>query len=457
MRTRLLALLLFCASLLTVVGVAHASETIAEHKANAYAAEQLASHPVWGNLPDYSLAPAKLAEAQSVEHTRNTLYFVGMIWGFVQAILLLWLGIIAWMRDRAVAAGANLRARGARFRAFWIECAIFAVLYSLAGTVLDLPLAIFGHHLQRLHGLSVQGWGGWLGDQGKSLGLGLLGSILSFALLMFMIRWLPRVWWLVFWAVLAPLTIAMIYAMPIYIDPLFNKFEPLQKTQPELVAKLELIVKKGHMDIPPERMFLMKASSKVTTINAYVTGFGGSKRVVVWDTALQKATPDEVLFIFGHESGHYVLGHVMQGMKQIFLGLLIVFFLGYFVLQWMLRRFGPQWRITAQSDWGTIAVFFFVISIFSTLLTPVINVSSRQKEHAADVYGMEAVHGIVASPQDVAQQAFVVLGKNSLVVPNEPVWLELWLENHPQIGRRAAFAHAYDPWADGVEPKYFKK
>ena len=94
------------------------------------------------------------------------------------------------------------------------------------------------------------------------------------------------------------------------IDPLFNKFEPLQKTNPELVARLEQVVEKGHMNIPPERMYLMKASEKVSTMNAYVTGFGNSKRVVVWDTSLQKGTPDEVLFIFGHESGHYVLNHI---------------------------------------------------------------------------------------------------------------------------------------------------
>ena len=78
-------------------------------------------------------------------------------------------------------------------------------------------------------------------------------------------------------------------------------------------------------------------------------------------------------------------------------------------------------------------------------------------EHAADVYGQEAIHGLVADPQATAKGAFDVLGTTSFSDPNPSPFYEFWTYSHPSIGRRAAFAKAYDPWAPGMEPKYFPK
>ncbi len=436
---------------------ARASETPAEHAANVYAAQELATAPPRGNLPDYSLSPDKLAKAQHLETIRTAMDFGGTAWSLLQFVLLLWLGVIAFIRNRALASSASLRAEAKAGRAFWLECLVFTVLYTLISTLLDLPLSLYHQHLARSYGLSVQSWGGWWVDFAKSFGLGLLGVFLFFALLMWLIRKLPRSWWLVGWAVVTPLLLFFIYLSPYLLDPLFNKFEPLQGSHPELVTRLEQVVAKGHMDIPPERMFLMKASAKVTTLNAYVTGFGSSKRVVVWDTSLQKGTPDQVLFIFGHESGHYVLGHVLRGVMLLIVGLLISFFLGYHLVRWGLRRFGGAWDIPSEADWGTLAVLFFAFALLSTVAQPVANTLSRTQEHAADVYGQEAIHGLVDNPQEIARSAFDLLGSNSFVVPNPNLFMEFWSDSHPAIGRRAAFAHAYDPWAPLLAPKYFPK
>ena len=80
---------------------------------------------------------------------------------------------------------------------------------------------------------------------------------------------------------------------------------------------------------------------------------------------------------------------------------------------------------------------------------------SRRQEHAADIYGQEAIHGLVADPQTTAKTAFDILGAISLAEPNPPRWYEFWTYDHPATGRRAAFAKAYDPWAGGLTPKYF--
>jgi STE24 endopeptidase len=442
MRLRHLALLL-CLSLPLA---AHAAETPAEHAANVYAAQELAANPLHSNIPDYSLCPADLAKSQHLGKIHETLHFVDEIWGIVSLLLLLGLGGIAWMRDTAVKASANR----------WIQGYLFLLLYSIAGFLLELPLDLYEQHLSRVYGLSVQSWLSWFGDQGKAFGLSWIIGGLLLMLLFWIIRKLPRSWWLVFWGVSIPIVLAGIFVAP-YINLLFDKFEPLQLHHPELVAQLEQVVAKGHMNIPPDRMFLMKASEKVTTLNAYVTGFGASKRVVVWDTSLTKGTPDEVLFIFGHESGHYVLGHIVSSVIFTMGVLFITLYLGYLFVQWAIAKYGTSWRIPSQNDWAALAVLLLAFSLFSLVLEPIDAAFSRAHEHAADVYGQEAIHGLVADPQSTAQKAFDVLGTSGFSDPNPNPFYEFWTYDHPSIGRRAAFAHAYNPWAPNMEPKYFKK
>jgi STE24 endopeptidase len=455
-RTLLLALLL-PALLLPCLLSGCASETPAEHIANTYAANEMAAAPLHGNLPDYSLSPSDLAKAQSLSRVETPLHFLSLAWSILSLALLLWLGVAAFIRDRATAATADLRDRGKTTRAFWLECLIFVALFTLVTFVLDLPLALYGHHLSLTYGLSIQHWPSWFADQAKSLLLTLVTSALIAALLLFTIRKFPRTWWLAFWAALAPIIVFAIYISPLVIDPLFNKFEPLQQTQPALVQRLQLVVARGHMDIPPSRMFLMKASAKTTQLNAYVTGFGASKRLVLWDTTLAKMTPDEVLMVFGHESGHYVLGHVTRGILLTFLGLFVLLYLAFLTVNALLRRFGPRWRIPAQSDWAALIVLAFAFAIFSAITEPVVQAMTRQQEHAADVYGLEAIHGIVPNPQAAGQGAFDVLGTNSLADPNPSPLVEFWTYSHPSTGRRAAFAHIYNPWLPNLTPKYFNK
>jgi STE24 endopeptidase len=188
-----------------------------------------------------------------------------------------------------------------------------------------------------------------------------------------------------------------------------------------------------------------------------VTGFGASKRVVVWDTSVAKASPDEISFIFGHEMGHYVLNHIYKGIAFTAVVLLVLFWLGYHGVQWLLARYGKAWKISDQRDWGALVVLLLVLSVLSFLSDPITNGFSRRIEHEADVYGQEAIHGIVADPQGTAVRSFQTLGEASLDDPNPNRFVEFWTFNHPSVSSRAAFAAAYDPWAAGKTPRYFKK
>jgi Zn-dependent protease with chaperone function len=217
------------------------------------------------------------------------------------------------------------------------------------------------------------------------------------------------------------------------------------------------VVARSGVAIPPERMFVMRASEKYTGLNAYVTGFGASKRIVVWDTTIARATLDEIAFVFAHEMGHYALGHVVTGVALSCAGLLPLFWLGYQGVRKLLARYGATWRIPCQQDWAALVVLVLVLSVISTLSEPIANGFSRAIEHNADVYGQEAVHGIVADPQTVGLRSFQVLGEQSLDDPTPHPVFDLWFGTHPPIWFRAAFAEAYDPWAPGLQPKYFTR
>ena len=399
----------------------------------------------------YTLPPEKLKVAIEYTRIRTSLEFGETVWSILQVILLLVLGAAVGMRRLAERAS----------RRFVVQAFVFFFLFSAATELLSLPLYLYGHHTAVAYGQSVQSWASWCGDWAKEFALNWFIGGFIVLLLFRVIKRSPARWWLWFWFPAMASVIFGVFVTPVLIDPLFNKFEPLEQSNPALVEQLERVVARGGITIPPDRMFLMKASEKVTGLNAYVTGIGASKRVVVWDTSIAKATPDEIAFIFGHEMGHYVLNHIYLGLAFAGVVMLVLFWVGFHCVQWLLRRFGSIWGIKTQQDWATLAVIVPVMLTLAFLSEPVINGFSRWEEHAADVYGQEAIHGIVADPQEVAAHSFQVLGEESLDDPTPHPLLEFWTFSHPSIADRKAFAAAYDPWnASGVPeagPKYFKK
>jgi Zn-dependent protease with chaperone function len=407
--------------------------------------EAHALHEAAHNTTAYTLPPQKLKQAQGLFRTRTTIYFVGTAWSILQLVLLLALGIPSRLRNIAVNATKNRLA----------QCLLFTLLFFGLIALLDAPLAVYGHHLSLSYGLSVQHWPSWLWDQTKSfLLVWIIGGMLVL-LLFWVIRKSPARWWIWFWLPAMAAVLFGVFLSPILIDPLFNKFEPLQQSNPVLVQQLEKVVARSDVSLPPNRMFYMRASSKVTGLNAYVTGIGSSKRLVLWDTTIAHATPDELSSVFGHELGHYALHHIALGLTFTGLLLLVAFFLGQNLTQWTLRRYGPRWHIHSQNDWACLAVLLLALNVLAFFAAPLENAFSRSIEHAADIYGQEAIHGIVANPQAVTQQAFQRLGEASLEDPTPHPFVQFWTYNHPSIESRAAFAATYNPWAPGQHPKYF--
>jgi Zn-dependent protease with chaperone function len=326
----------------------------------------------------------------------------------------------------------------------------------LTVAILGLPTDIWDQSLSRRYGLSVQSWKGWLTDWvTNQILLLIVGTVLVW-ILFGVIRRSPRRWWFYFWLASIPVLLVVFFIQPLVIEPLFFKFKPLQESHPELVASMEKVVQHGGMNIPPERMFEMNASSKYSGLNAYVSGFGASKRVVVWDTTLKKATNDETLYVFGHEMGHYVLHHIPV---EIGIGaaiLLLMFYLSYRMANWMMLRWGAKWGIRVLEDWASLPMLLFLLSLLTFLATPLFNASSRHFEHEADLYGLEVVHGIVPNPQQVAAHYFEKSGEINLADPHPSMLMKIWMFDHPTRPERVHFVAAYDPWAKGETPKFVR-
>ena len=246
------------------------------------------------------------------------------------------------------------------------------------------------------------------------------------------------------------------FVQPIVIDPLFYTFTPLETVQPVLLSEMQKVVSRGGMDIPADRMFVMNASSKQTGLNAYVTGFGRSKRVVVWDNTIAKATVPETLFVFGHEMGHYVLVHIPKEISIDAAILLVLLYVGYRLSNWMLARWSVPWRVRSLEDWASLPALLFLITALAFLATPAFNAVSRHFEHEADRYGMEVIHGIVPNPNQVAAQYFEKSGEMNLADPDPSTFDKIWFFDHPTRPERVHFVATYDPWSKGESPKYVK-
>jgi STE24 endopeptidase len=402
--------------------------------------------PQRGKTEQYTLSEDRYEKAVAYSRAGYTLYFVSYFLSIAVLLLLLRLGVAAKFRDFAE------RLTGRR----WLQAFVFVPLLVLTSDIFDLPIRMYWHSLSLRYEQSIQHWGSWFLDWTKEELVGTIFALILALILFAVIRRSPRRWWLYFWFAALPILLGIIFINPLVVDPLFHKFEPLEKEHPQLVDAIQKLTAHAGVPIPRDRIFLMRASEKSNEINAYVTGLGASKRVVVWDTTLQKTSNDEALFIIGHELGHYVLGHVWKGFLFGAVALLIALYVIFRGLHWMLGRWGGDWRLYGLEDWASLAAFLLLLQIVMFFASPVVNGVTRMEEHAADVYGLEVIHGIVPNSEEVAAHAFQVLGEVDLADPNPPAFIRFWLYSHPPLAERLIFAYSYDPWSKGEPPKYVK-
>lgn len=395
-------------------------------------------------MTPYTLPPDKLAKALVLYHAAIWSYFGGTAWTLLALYVLLRIGAGSAIRNLA----SRLTPRP------WLQGLIVAPLWLIILTALNLPISLALHHLNRRYGISVEPWSMWWLDFAKSLGLTLFVGTGILSVLYLLIRRAPRRWWLLFWIISLPIELAAVFLVPIYIDPLFNHFSPLAQADHALVQQLEKVAARGHLHIPPSRMFVMNASARVTGPNAYVTGFGASKRIVVWDTTLRELSTPQILAVYAHEQGHYVLHHIQKGMLFSALVTFVFFWLAFHLFRWVVHRHGGALHIKSLDDWSSLGALLLIVTLLGFFADPVSNAFSRHIEHQADVYGEEAIHGLVPNPQATMAASFQHLGELWLEVPHPNPFVVFWTYSHPPTSYRMNFAEHYDPWAPGHHPRY---
>jgi STE24 endopeptidase len=330
-------------------------------------------------------ADAYLATVPADKKARSDAYFEGgywlQLWDFLLsgaiAIFLLHRRLSARMRDWAT--------RISSWRA--IQDLIYFLQFLLITTILLFPLTVYeGYVREHKYGLATQTIGPWMRDQVVELAVSaVLGGIAVMGLYA-IVRRLGKSWWV--WGTVASVvfTALTILIAPVYIAPLFNKFNKLQ----DPVIKESILSMARANGIPATEVYEVDASRQSTRISAYVAGFLGTERIVLNDNLLKRCSPEEIQSVMGHEMGHYVLHHIYKDL--IFFG--VLFLVGFAYLNWGMRwslaRWGDRWGAKEITDVAALPLAVLLFSIFFFVLTPVTNSWTRTEEYEADIFGLNA-------------------------------------------------------------------
>jgi STE24 endopeptidase len=413
----------------------------------APAADSAASHAAApAKITAYTLPPDLYRKARN----RGRISFASRVFGLFYGVWILW-----FLLQRKTAAKYRDWAERATRKRF-AQAFIFAPLLLFTIALLQLPLDIFREGVLRSYGISVQTWPSWAADWAKSQLLTVLAGGLLVWILYAMIRCSKRRWWFYSWIIALPLIVFVVFISPYVVEPMFYDFAPLSAKAPELIPPIQRVMHKAGQDIPSERMLWMKASSKTIATNAYVSGFGSSKRVVIWDTTLAQETPDEILMDFGHELGHYVFKHILKGMIFMAAMLLALLYLKYRSIGWLLAKRGAAWGIRGLDDWASLPALMLLLTIFGFVADTAGNAFSRYLENQADVYSLEINHGIVADPGQAMARGFQKFGETVFEDP-APNRVRVFLfYDHPPVLDRIHLFVTYDPWSKGEAPQFVR-
>jgi STE24 endopeptidase len=297
---------------------------------------------------------------------------------------------------------------------------------SLALTVVTLPVGAISRQRSVDVGLITQSWGGWAGDVAKSAAIGALLAALGAGLAALLARRFGRRWWLPGSALVVLIGAGFLYAGPVVLDPLFNRFEPL----PAGALRSDVLRLADQAGVKVGQVYEMDASKRTTAANAYVAGLGSSKRVVIYDNLIDDFTPDQTRLVVAHELGHVHYADVPHGL----LYLLLVAPFGVFAV----ARLADGWSGGDPRRW--VPALALALGVVSTPVTMVSNQLSRRVEARADAYALQLTGEHAVAPFIGFQRKITVQNVGD---PDPPGWLHALLGTHPTAVQRIGIAKAY--------------
>ncbi len=413
-RTALLIFTIFT----TVVCIGHAP-AMAQDPASAVppAAQDDAG---WGEM-----SPERRAEAIEYSNTRNLLYFVEFVFGALIWIALLFTGLSSRILTWAESVSKK------RFLTLVLYLLVLIGIVQL----LSLPLEYYtGYHLEHQYGLSNQTLSAWGLELLKSLAVAVVIVTLLAAIVYAIIRRNPRAWWAWLGVVSVPLIIFFVVIAPIVLTPIFYETKPMEDTP----LRAQIISLAEQSGIPDSRVFVMNASKDTKKLNAYVTGLGKTKRIVLYDNLIATMGPTEVLFVVGHEMGHYLLHHVWIGLAVAVGFIFITGYLAHLIMARLIERHRARFGFDRLSSFASMPLIALSFSVIGFVFSPIQNGISRYFEHEADIFGLQKT-----GDGESAAGAFEKLANVNLSNPNPSAFIEFWLYDHPALSDRVTFARSW--------------
>jgi STE24 endopeptidase len=392
-----------------------AALTIPWHRPPAPRADQL---DALGSLPSDQVAKGRQFHAELRPGS-----YGAMAIGLIAALVLGLTPLGSWLVTQV----------GRPFDGNWVARAVLGGLaVVLVVEVITLPFAAWRHTIVVRYGISTQTWGAWAVDMLKSWAVGaVIGAI---ALLGFytIAHFAPR-WWWAFGAVgAAGLVVLLSFVLPVLVEPVFNKFTPMPGG-PLRTSLIELAARDG---VPVKDVLVADASRRTKAVNAYVSGLGPTRRIVVYDTMLTEATPGEVVSVAAHELGHAKDNDVLIGTVLGALGtaaaVIALYLLGSW--EWLLRRA----EVDSIGEPRAIALMLAVVTIAGLVAGPAQAYVSRRIEARADAHALDLT-GDPATFEAMQRR----LGSVNLSDPDPPAWEYVMSASHPSTVERMAAARAY--------------
>ena len=380
---------------------------------------------------DRVAVPEPTEQAKAYHRSGNVLWVLDTAWALVLPALLLWTGLSARMRDWARRAG----------RYWFFTVALYWILFTVITTVIDLPRAYYeGFVRQHAYGLSNQTLGKWTSDQLAGLAVALVIGALFLWVPYLLLAKSPRRWWIYTSLLAVPFIILIVLVQPVWIDPLFNRFGPMQDKSLEA----DILALADRAGIEGGRVFEVAKSEDTKALNAYVNGFGSTKRIVLWDTTLKALNRQQVLVVMGHEMGHYVLDHVWKLIGVLAVMIFVMLYAVQRLAATLIDRFSGRFGFTSLADVASLPLILVLFSAASLVINPAALAISRHFEHEADRFAVE-----ITRDSRAGASAFAIMQQENLAVPR-PGRLYTWFRmSHPPVGERIDFFNDYRPWESG--------
>jgi STE24 endopeptidase len=344
------------------------------------------------------------------------------------ALLLAWtlLGGLDWLNQalRAVLGDGLLQ-----------QLALLAGFFALSA-LLELPQAwVRTFRVEQRHGFNRMSPGLWLADGAKSALVGALIGLPLAALLLWLMESAGALWWLWCWAVWLGFNLLLLLVYPTLIAPLFNRFEPLADAS--LRERIEALM--ARCGFRSRGLYVMDGSRRSAHANAYFTGFGSARRVVFFDTLLQKLAPGEIDAVLAHELGHFRRRHLPR--RLALMGL--VSLLGFALLGWLSGQLwfylglGVRPNLVAPSSALALLLFASIAPLAGFFMTPLLNRVSRRHEFEADAYACEHADG-----SELASALVKLYQDNASTLTPDPTYVRFYYSHPPAAERLARLSGA---------------